>query len=191
MIVVTETKKLFTFEELDEDQQMDAVNYLCDLNGDFDWWVDELNYWSDQWTDKFGISFDSDHVYFSIDRDNYIQFAKGYIHIEDYRKLAKALGLNRSEKYWMKAGYLELYFENGRKVTHLEYNDMRPDDKIKKYRPEGLSIDVDDWFYGLCEELLSMLKKEYEGLTSEEAIIETIKANDYLFTSDGRLAEAI
>ena len=39
----------------------------------------------------------------------------------------------------------------------------------------------------LSEDYLSMLKKEYEYKTSEEAIIETIKANDYEFTEDGKL----
>lgn len=35
---------------------------------------------------------------------------------------------------------------------------------------------------------LSILKKEYEYQTSREVIIESIKANDYEFTEDGRLA---
>jgi len=32
-----------------------------------------------------------------------------------------------------------------------------------------------------------MLQKEYEYETSEEAIVETIKANEYEFTEDGNL----
>jgi len=39
----------------------------------------------------------------------------------------------------------------------------------------------------LGEEYLSLLRKEYEYLTSEDAIVETIKANEYEFTEDGKL----
>jgi len=34
---------------------------------------------------------------------------------------------------------------------------------------------------------MSILRQEYEYQTSEEAIIETIAANDYDFTNEGRI----
>jgi len=40
----------------------------------------------------------------------------------------------------------------------------------------------------LMEEYLSILRNDYEYLTSEESIIETIQANEYEFTADGKLA---
>lgn len=39
----------------------------------------------------------------------------------------------------------------------------------------------------ISEEYLSMLRREYEYLTSEEAIKETIECNEYEFTEDGRI----
>lgn len=39
----------------------------------------------------------------------------------------------------------------------------------------------------LQEEYLAILRREYEYLTSKEAIIETIESNDYEFTNDGKL----
>ena len=39
----------------------------------------------------------------------------------------------------------------------------------------------------LGEEYLSILRQEYEYLTSEEVIKETIEANDYDFTEEGRI----
>ena len=41
------------------------------------------------------------------------------------------------------------------------------------------------FLYGLLQEYLSILTKEYEYLTSEEVIIETIKANEYEFNKHG------
>ena len=53
---------------------------------------------------------------------------------------------------------------------------------------EDLSEDMSKEF---SEELagayLSLLRQEYEYLTSEEAISDTIRANDYEFTAEGRL----
>lgn len=39
----------------------------------------------------------------------------------------------------------------------------------------------------ICEDYRIMLEKEYEHLTSEAAVIETIHANEYEFTADGKL----
>jgi len=46
----------------------------------------------------------------------------------------------------------------------------------------------DDLLYSLLQDYLSMLRKEYEYLTSEQAIIETIEANDYTFDINGNIA---
>jgi len=40
----------------------------------------------------------------------------------------------------------------------------------------------------ILEEYLSMLKKEYEYLTSDEAVKEMIEANEYEFTEKGKRA---
>jgi hypothetical protein len=41
--------------------------------------------------------------------------------------------------------------------------------------------------YNLLQEILSMLKKDYEYYTSNEAITETIIENEYEFTENGEL----
>lgn len=46
----------------------------------------------------------------------------------------------------------------------------------------------DEFLKSLCEDYRIILRNEYEYLTSEEAIIDTITANDYYFTEDGKLS---
>ena len=46
-------------------------------------------------------------------------------------------------------------------------------------------VDEYEFKYGLLQEYLSILNKEYEYLTSQEAIEENIRANEYEFTSSG------
>ena len=45
----------------------------------------------------------------------------------------------------------------------------------------------EDFNKSLAGDYLKMLKDEYEYQSSEEAIIETIEANEYEFTADGEL----
>ena len=53
----------------------------------------------------------------------------------------------------------------------------------------GEDGDLDNEFrLSILEDYRIMLQKEYEYLGSEDAIIETIKANEYEFTEDGKLA---
>lgn len=47
------------------------------------------------------------------------------------------------------------------------------------------NVDNYEFKYGLLEEYLSILNKEHEYLTSEEAIIETIQCNEYEFNDNG------
>ncbi len=43
-----------------------------------------------------------------------------------------------------------------------------------------------DFLKSLCRNYLAMLRNDYEYMTSEAAIIETIEANEYEFTVDGK-----
>ena len=46
----------------------------------------------------------------------------------------------------------------------------------------------EEFLKSILEDYRIMLEKQYEYLTSEDAIIETIEANEYEFTEDGKLA---
>lgn len=48
--------------------------------------------------------------------------------------------------------------------------------------------DIEALIKPLCCEIYRDLENEYEYLTSEEAIIETLQANEYEFYSDGTIA---
>lgn len=46
----------------------------------------------------------------------------------------------------------------------------------------------EDFKKALLQDYLSMLQGEYDYQTSEEQVLESIRANEYLFTEDGELA---
>ena len=70
-------------------------------------------------------------------------------------------------------------FNNYMDETHEDYESSNNEDKL---------IDMENEFLkSLLEDYSIMLQNEYEYLTSEEAIIETIEANEYEFTQAGKL----
>ncbi len=57
-----------------------------------------------------------------------------------------------------------------------------------EYEREQAESDIDTEFLrSILEDYLILLQKEFEYMTSEKAIIETIEANDYDFTVDGKI----
>ena len=61
---------------------------------------------------------------------------------------------------------------------HKDYESGESEDKMMELEEEFL--------HDLLEDYSIMLQHEYEYLTSEEAIIETIKANEYEFLETGK-----
>jgi hypothetical protein len=53
-------------------------------------------------------------------------------------------------------------------------------------KQKGNPFDAEEWEQRLGEEYLSMLNREYEYLLSDESVDESIRANEYTFTADGR-----
>lgn len=47
---------------------------------------------------------------------------------------------------------------------------------------------AEDYRRAILEDYLFLLRDEYEYLTSRDAVVESIQANDYLFTEDGKLS---
>ena len=154
---------VYKFEELSEDAQQHALGELGDINVDHDWW--ECTYDD---AENIGLKIDS----FDIDRASYV---KGHF-IESAEGVAKNIISEHGkdcETYKTAAAYIE------------ELN------KIKAKTPDDEDIYSDDedaeFFWLLCEDYRIILTHEYEYLTGRESIVETIKANEYEFTEDGKL----
>jgi len=155
---------IYKFEELSEDAQDKALELLGDINIDYDWF--DTTY---EDAANIGLKIEG----FDIGRGNY---CKGHF-TQSAEDVAKAIIENHGkdcETYKTASAYLE------------ELN------KIKAKTPDDEDIYSDDedaeFLRSLCEDYRIMLQKDYEYLTGREAIIETIKANEYEFTEEGKLA---
>ena len=73
----------------------------------------------------------------------------------------------------------------------LEFNENDDSDEENLNKLMQLDKDLEDldeeYQKEFSEEVLSMLRREYEYMTSDEYIIEMFQANEYEFTDQGKL----
>jgi len=154
---------VYKFEELSEDSQQRALEELWDINVDHDWW-------SSVYEDAGNIGLEIDS--FDIDLASYV---KGHF-LESAEGVAKNI-ISEHGKNCETSKTAAAYLEELNKIKA-----KTPDDE------DTYSDDEDaEFLRALCEDYRIMLTHEYEYLTGKESIIETIKANDYEFTKEGKL----
>lgn len=169
----TITRNLYKFEELSDDAKDKAIEKLWDINVDYDWW---------QWTyddaEEIGLKLTG----FDLDRGSY---CKGdFIDTAEYtaKKIIDNHGDTCCEAYTDAQNYLKeleaAIAKNLEENADCDY----PEDYLD-------TEEIDDEFLrNLLEDYRILLQKEWDYLTSIEAIIETIEANEYEFDEDGNLA---
>jgi len=168
----------YKFNELDEQTKLQVIEDNIYINVEFDWW--DCTY---ETLRECGIKVNS----FDIGRrqECEIEF------LED--------------RYEIAINIIDTFGE-AMDIVKGAKNFIKDRDALVKKYGEGNDIDgysVKDKFYDefddeeadlthefqreLSVEILHWLRDEYEYLTSEEAIIETIEANEYEFTEEGKL----
>lgn len=165
----------YNFDELSEEAKKKAIEGLADINVDYDWYA-----FIYEDAEQAGLKITG----FDLDRANYCkaEFTEGaencanliianhgetcdsYNTAKEFLKDRTELVKKYSDGIDLEEVHEDNYYEFDNELDTLEYNFQQ----------------------SLSEDYLSMLKKEYEYLTSEEAIIQTIKANDYEFTEEGK-----
>ncbi len=174
--------KAMKYDELPEDAKDKALEEMWTLNVDFEWWDDECTLLD--WQEKYGIRFDLKKLCFDLDRAAYLYWTRGGIWVEDSAKLAMAI-YGKGYNLVADAGLLEFRFETTHYGGGCGHTRLYVDD----YRSEGckdLPADAEAWFDDLWKDYFHNLRKEYDYLTSREAIEETIRINEYDFFVDGR-----
>jgi len=158
--------KLYKFSELSNEAKDKAIEKLWDINVEFDWW--NFTYEDAEQAGLKITGFDFDRGYCNGNFITNAEFSAKKI-IEDHGE--------NCETYKTAKQYLtELSTAKG---IH-SIADM-PDEEFEH-------DDLDNEFLkSLLEDYRIILKQEYEFQTSKDAIIETIEANDYEFTEDGKL----
>ena len=172
MKTITKTYNVYSFAELSEEAKEKAIENLIDINLYDGWW--ECIY-EDARMIGLGIT------EFDLDRR---REAKGGF-ILSVCEVAQNILNNHSENcetYKIASSFLDEFnpiFSDYMNEDSERYESSEAEEDLQQLEDEFLSE--------LLEEYSCILQREYEYLYSDEAIIETIEANEYQFTEDGKL----
>ena len=158
--------KAYLFDELNDQTQEKAIqnNYHIAVQDD---WHDFIKYD----LKEIGIELRS----FDVHRGSFAE-----IHIDHFfktcEKIIETHGEN-CETYKIAKRYIKEYNSIQQKIDALndDDHDFDLDYLDEEYQKE------------FSEEVFSMLRKEYEHMTSEEYLIEMFEANEYEFTAEGEM----
>lgn len=165
---------VYSFSELSSDVQDKVLEKFADINY-FDDWFDSV-YEDAKMAGLKITGFDMDRRSIDIEFTNDALFTSGKI-LSSHGKMCDTYKLAQS-------------FEADRDALVEKHSDGIHTAVVHEDNEDAFDTECDeleaDFLQALGEEYLSMLEQQYEYLGSREAIIETIEANEYLFTENGK-----
>jgi hypothetical protein len=192
--------KVYQFNELNEDAKKRVVEQMHYINANCDWWDDVYEQFKEQAKNE---GFEVSKIYFSgfSSQGDGAMFEYHFEGKKLVNNFIDSLKLSQMRKAWLK-NWCD-YSGAGKHSGHYYHeNSCSHSVEFLAGFYWSRAINVSNWidsFYSefeeyiiniyknLCRDLYKQLEKEYKYLASEAAIIETIEANEYEFTEDGKL----
>ncbi len=172
----TKTITLYEFKELSEDAKEKAINQLWDINVNHEWW--DCLYGD---AEIIGLKLTE----FDLDRNRH---AKGKLLVSLSECCELIINEHGPDCITRKTAedYLKQWVELVKKYSDGVHTDEVAEHNYPKF--DHLADELEsDFTNSILEDYSILLQNEYEYLTSKEQIIETIEANEYTFTEDGKL----
>ena len=172
MKTVTQKIDVYEFSELSEIAKEKALNQLCDINVHYNWW--EFTY---EDAENIGLKINS----FDLDRNRHCTGNFLLSACEVAQNILNEHG-EICETYKSANEFLN-YFN----PIFADYLDENSENYESSDLEDVLSDLESEFLTSLLEDYSIMLQHEYEYLTSETAIINTIEANEYTFDVNGNM----
>lgn len=170
-IKVTKTK-VYKFADLPDNIQDKAIDNLADINVSFEWW-DSI--YDD--AANVGIKITS----FNLDRGSYCR--------GDFLESAEDVAHLIQEQHGTYSDTFKTSVQYIKGLYRIKHDIPLDENGETTHEFEGAKEAIDRQFFrNILEDYRVLLQKEYEYLTSREAIIETIEANGYEFNEHGKIA---
>lgn len=173
----TITVNLYSFNELNDEAKKVAIEKLSDINVDYQWW--ECTYGDAKMVDIIIDGFD-------LDRNRHCS-GKLYSNGTDVAYKIKEQHGTNCNTYFLADSYLAEWDKLVEKYSDGKTTNVVDEENFEQFDEEADEL-TKQFEADLLEEYANILQREYDYLTSEEAIIQTIEVNDYFFTEDGKLA---
>lgn len=195
---ITKTYTIYNIDDIkqNEDLKQIILEKHSDINVDYEWYADILEDWQEKLTNygfiNSDISFNGfysqgDGASFTCKNIDIIQFLKQSLNFTGKEeKILKALFNNDYINFTIKRIDWHYYH----KYTVRLISDINTQDRHKRINTiiNKLSNNIIIDMRLLMASIYDDLQKQYEYLTSEQVIFETLEANDYEFYSDGSIA---
>ena len=177
------TVTVYSFAELSDDAKKRALNAFRDINVEFDWWDGAYDTIC---TAGNLLGLDIDRIHF--DAYLYCIFNANYEYVRGAAKAVKAEFPQDTKLHDVARKLQDLqkrhFYSLSCAVTKGQsMNYYRCFRFGEDYECEDLGDIIDDFAHWARV----LLRDEYEYLTSDEAVKETIEANEYEFTEGGKL----
>ena len=190
------TTTVYSFSELSQEAQEKAIEKLYDINVDENFWSDcviddakecgkllgitvDKVYFSGFSSQGDGACFEGSYSYLKGSVKKIKSYAPKDIELHRIASALSAVQKNHNYKLEASVKHSGHYYHSRCTDIDITKGFDYPDENTQDEMSE-LLMDFMNWIY-------SQLEKQYEYLTSKEAIIETIQANDYGFDEDGNI----
>ena len=157
--------KVYKFEELDKQTQEKVIDNYRYINVEDKFWYDFIQ---DDFN-RLGLEIQE----FDISRGGYVN-----IHISNLEDTSK----NIIEEFGD-----SVYIKQTAKNYIDEFNEIQANYKEDEDIEREVEILDDQYIKRYSDDILSYLRASYEWEITDEAIINTIEANDYDFTTEGKI----
>lgn len=199
MRTYTTTHTVYTFDELSESAKQKAIEKLWNINVDYEWW----DYLLDNWKEKLeklgflnakiyfsGFSSQGDGACFDADIDLQTISNNMFYCSTDYKTACLWRAINiavYTDRIDSPKIYTVDHHYNHENTRAIDTGYCGLQDTIMTDKLMQMIEDLNEYRRDICQEIYSDLQEEYDYLTSEESIIETIRANEYEFDENGDL----
>lgn len=180
---------VYKYNELTEEQKKKVLQNLSDINVDYNWYEDEFEYYIEE-LEKMGFS--DVKIYFTgfwnqgdgacfdakvntLDILNYLNNPK----YNKLKKIADYINITITK-------YNHHYYHELTRKLEIDFNCYKKYKRINKLINE-LEKELEELRIFYCKQIYKRLEQQYNYLTSREAIEETLIANEYEFTEDGKI----
>ena len=180
---------VYTFDELSTEAQATALDKLRDINTDYYWYYDEA---LEEMASEYGITLKWADLCFDLYRNEWT-----YLDNHDHGRTGDVSYLDNARKFLKQAGF-DLRSKDSRELLD---NGLGLDCKhygggsgrsVMDTAGADISGEAEDKLQACIDELMDKITKylrdEESYRTSDEAVTETIYANEYEFTEQGELA---
>jgi len=177
---VVDTYNVYKFEELSEEAKKVALGKLYDVNVAFDWWATTYEDLDSQ-LDIEVESFDLGRGWLTTVEEKFFEKCINQKLVEYFKNSNITIAVSNYEEALKKldqnTDLQNKYYEDSEKLdTLIDESRELEDNYLDSIARVKLEVEA---------AIHSILWNEYEYLTSEEAIIETIEANEYEFYKSG------